>query len=351
MKSLSKTLAAAAVATGMMAGSAMAAELPVNQFKVVGTWGFLEHYKNNENPFWQEVVPKASGGRITAQSPSYTELGLSGYEPMRLLKLGVFDFVHGVTSYFSSDSAVIEGVDLAGIAQSVENLSKVTDVYQPILEKEFEKKFKAQLLMLYSFPSQMLFCNLPSLNSVADLKGKKIRTYSTTLGDFIEGMGASAVTIAFAEVVPALQKGVAHCGITGTMPAYNAKWWQVVTHVLKLRVGWGVSFLAANKKRWDGLDGATKDFMTTEIAALKVRMWDSNSKADARGVACNTSGPCDVGKPGGMKPIEPSAADEKERERILSEVVLKRWAKRCGQTCVDEWNGTVGRVLNMKASM
>ena len=44
------------------------------------------------------------------------------------------------------------------------------------------------------------------------------RVYSTTLGDFVEGAGGVSVTIPFAEVVPALQKGVADCGITGTMP-------------------------------------------------------------------------------------------------------------------------------------
>ena len=42
------------------------------------------------------------------------------------------------------------------------------------------------------------------ITSLDDLEGKKIRVYSTTLGDFVEGVGGSAVTIAFAEVVPAL---------------------------------------------------------------------------------------------------------------------------------------------------
>ena len=48
------------------------------------------------------------------------------------------------------------------------------------------------------------------------MKGKKIRTYSTSLADFIEGLGASSVTIPFSEAVPALEKGVATCGTTGT---------------------------------------------------------------------------------------------------------------------------------------
>ena len=54
------------------------------------------------------------------------------------------------------------------------------------------------------------------------------------------------MTIAFAEVVPALQKGVADCGLTGTLPAYNAKWWQVVTHNIRIRLGYASSFLAMN---------------------------------------------------------------------------------------------------------
>ncbi len=49
--------------------------------------------------------------------------------------------------------------------------------------------------------------------TLSDLKGKKIRTYYRTLGDFIGGLNASAVTIAISEGVPALQMGVADCTI------------------------------------------------------------------------------------------------------------------------------------------
>ena len=42
--------------------------------------------------------------------------------------------------------------------------------------------------MLYPFPSQTLWCN-GEVNGIADLDGKKIRVYSTTLGDFVEGVG------------------------------------------------------------------------------------------------------------------------------------------------------------------
>ena len=67
------------------------AEIQKKNFTVAGTWGFLDHWKEREGPFWKTILPKASGGKLTANAKSNTELGLSGYEVMKMLKLGTFD--------------------------------------------------------------------------------------------------------------------------------------------------------------------------------------------------------------------------------------------------------------------
>ena len=351
VRTVTKTAIALALAgtIGLAATAASAADLPKNTFKVVGTWGNLSNYQIHEGPFWNKTVTDKSNGAITAHAPPLTELGLKGFEVMRLLKLGVFDFAFGVIGYVASEDAVFEGVDLAGIAQSIESAREVTKIYRPILDKAFEKTFGAKLMVMYPFPSQLIWCN-KELKGIQDLQGKRIRTYSTTLGDFIEGAKASSVTISFAEVVPALQKGVADCGITGTMPAYHAKWHEVITHVLQLRVGWGISFGAFSLKRWNQLDKPTQEFFTKELAALEDRMWAKTAEEDSMGIVCNTgSGKCSEGEPGKMKLIKASAADEKAREKILTDFVLKRWASRCGDQCVKDWNASVGKYLNLTA--
>ncbi len=169
------------------------AEMKSREFKVVGTWGFLDHWKEREGPFWKEHLPSITGGKLTANAKSQTELGLSGFEIMRLLKLGVFDAVHGVTTYVAQDSPAIEGADLAGVIQDLPTYRKANEAYRGILEREFEQKYDAKLLMIYAWPSQQLWCNLGDKSikefGLDKLKGKKIRTYSTTLGDFIEGFG------------------------------------------------------------------------------------------------------------------------------------------------------------------
>ena len=199
-----KIAAAAAVAGAIALGAGMAgaADYGKKEFTVVGTWGFLDHWKERESKFWQEVIPEASGGALTANAKPLTELGLSGFEVMRLMKLGTYDAVHGVTTYVSQDSPAIEGADLAGTIQDLGEYRKAVEAYASVIEREFAEKYDdAKLLMLYAWPSQQLWCNLGDKSitdfSLDDLEGKKIRTYSTTLGDFIEGVGGSAVTIAF----------------------------------------------------------------------------------------------------------------------------------------------------------
>ncbi len=345
-------LAATLFCATAVPGTAIA-DVQKRKFHVVGTWGNLELWKEHESKFWQETLPRVSGGKLTANAKPYTEVGLSGFEVMRLLKLGAYDVVHAVAIYVAQDSPALEGMDLAGVTQDLDTYRKAMDAYKRVLARELADKYNARLLMVYSFPSQQLYCNLGGKDNkkvhLADLKGKKIRTYSTTLGDFIEGLNASAVTIAFAEVVPALQKGVADCGITGTTPAYQAKWWQVVTHNIRVRLGYAATVLAMNMDTWNSLNDDTRKLMTEQVAKLEGEIWASTKAADKRGMDCNAAGPCTMGEPGGMVPVEANAADKAQLKDIVENYVVKRWAKRCGAACTKEWNDTVGRVVGVQA--
>ncbi len=352
---LKTTIASAIVGSLVALGSPqVAAEIQKYNFEVVGTWGFLENWKQFEKKFWTEMLPKASGGKLTANAKPYTELGLKGYEVMSGLKKGAYDGVHALTSYSAKASPALEGIDLAGIIQDFDTYRKAVTAYRPILEREVADKYNAKIINMYPFPSQQLWCNLgdKSIKEVplTSLAGKKIRTYSRTLGDFIEGLNASAVTIAFAEVVPALQKGVADCGITGTMPAYNAKWWQVVTHNIRVRVGYAATFTAINMDTWNDLNADTQKLIMEQAAILEDEIWEFEVSLDQKGMDCNASGPCDAGEPGGMVAVTPTDADQKMLKDIAQNVVLKRWAKRCGKKCAEEWNATIGKIVGMTAS-
>lgn len=342
----------AAVAALLAIAPATADEIDTREFSVVGTWGNLANWKEHESRFWNKIMPEVSGGKITANAKPYTELGLSGYEVVKLLKLGTYDAVHALTTYTSQDSPALEGIDLAGVFQDFDVYRRALKAYEPVIRRELRKFYNAELIMLYSFPSQQLWCKLnEGEGSLDSLKGKKIRTYSKSLGDFIEGLGASSVTLAFAEVVPALQKGVADCGITGTGPAYNAKWWQVVTHNVQVRLGYAATFMAINGDTWDSLSPATQQLIRDNAAKLEDEIWTYIKENDATALACNAAGPCPWGDPGGMTPVAQSPEDEAKLKDIVQNFVLKRFAERCGKACAEEWNATMGDIAGIQAPL
>ncbi|MGB0682159.1 MAG: TRAP transporter substrate-binding protein [Magnetovibrionaceae bacterium] len=348
LKSL-KGLSLGALALGILAtGPALAEDAPI-KMNVIGTWNSMTNYNDREAPFWRNL-PKETGGQIISTIGSYSEFGLKGFEVMRMLKQGVFDFAYGLPGYVAAENAIFEGGDLSSVTQDIDTQRKVAEAYFPTLEKAFAQYYNAKLLQLYPFPSQILYCKTP-ISGIGDLKDKKIRVYATSLGDFVEGAGGTSVTVSFGEVIPALEKGVVDCAITGTMSAYTAKWFQAAEYVYSLRVGWGLAFGAMNMDKWNSMSAAQQADLKGRLDKLTDSMWEATAKEDDVAIACLTSDSCPIegGALGGMKLVSPSESDLAARDKIANDVVLARWAERCGAECAENWNETVGKVLNMKA--
>ena len=125
-------------------------------------------------------------------------------------------------------------------------------------------KFGSMIVSTFAFPQQVFFCR-DEISSLADLKGKKVRVQGVSQSDLVKALGGSAVTIPFGEVVPALEKGVVDCGITGTLPGYQAKWPEVVKTVVDVSLGYTAGFVAVNLNSWNKLSKPTQEFMTGAV--------------------------------------------------------------------------------------
>lgn len=349
-KACFKTAMASLIAGALMVTAPSAsAELDKVQLKVIGTWSNLMPHIDFEKPFYTKDLKAASDGRITARLNGIVELGLKGWEVMRLLKLGLFDVAHGVYTYVSSEDTALEGIDLAAAPRDAAMGRAIANAYEPVIERHFSKTFGAKYLMTFRWGNQFIFCNKP-FTKPSDLAGKKVRVYSTTLGDLVEGLGGTSVTIAFAEVVPALQKGVADCGITGSMPAYQAKWHEVITHTLVMPVGAGLGFAAMSEKTWNKLNGETQKFLQAQYDDFSKRIWERAAQDDKTSLDCLSGrADCPMGDPGKVVLTAPTAEGVKQREAVLSSHVLKRFAQRCSAECVKNWNETAGKVVGVMA--
>lgn len=348
MRILRSAMAALLCSCGVF-GSAIADELQDLNLKVIGAWSNVTMTTVHERPFWTEKMPEMSGGKITADFNSLDTLGMQGNETLRLLSLRIADIVTGPVSFVAGDFKLYDGLDLSGLILDIESMRKAVDAYKPVIDRNMQENFNARLLMAWPSPPQVLFCK-GEISGVADLSGKKIRTFNQTLADFAEAVGGTPVNISFAEVVPALQRGAVDCGVTGTGPGNSAKWWEVTDHLYPLVLGWAPYFSAMNLDTWNSLNAETQAFLTEAFAELEADIWTHVGEVAQQGINCNTGiGECTTGIKADMKLVDVSQADRDKLAEMVSTTILPRWAARCGAECVADWNATVGAALGFEA--
>lgn len=341
------TLAAAGMLAAVAPLAAHAADLPKVNVKVVGNYSTLLQTKEVEKPFWTQKIEKDSNGQITADYNSQDILGIKDFSLLRLTQAGVADVGVGDISKMAGDDPVFEGCDLAGITTDAATARKACDVWKPVMAEAMQKKFNARLVALGNNPPIVFWCNKP-ISGLADLKGLKVRVFNTTQSDFVSAVGATTVTMAFGEVVPALQRNVVDCALTGTLSGNTAGWPEVSTHLYPLPVGWSIYYTAVNNGSWNAWPKPVQDFFDKEFTDLENMNWNLGDQATEQGVNCNIGkDPCTLGKKGKMTLVELSDADKAKREDVVQNVVLVKWGKRCGKDCAAKWNDTVGKVVGL----
>ena len=340
-------IVSAALAATMLATAASAGELPETHVTGVGLAGNTVVSYKNEVPFWNTVIPEASGGKVTATFAPMEQLGVKGRQVLRMTKLGVVDFGAGDVSKMAGDDPVFEGCDLAGLALDIKTARAACEAWLPTMSQAAEKLFNTKLLAVGTNPPQVIWCRVP-ISGLTDLKGKKVRVFNKTMTDFMQAIGASAVSMAFAEVVPALQRGVVDCAVTGTMSGFTAGWPDVSTHQFQVYMGWSINYQAVNLDSWGRFGPELQAFFLEQFAKLEDKMWETAAEAVSGADNCNFgTGPCPEGNAAKLVNVPVRDADRKLHAQLMQDVVLVEWGRRAGEEYAKEWNETVGKVVGM----
>ncbi len=346
MRSFYQSLIAATVGA-FAATAAWAGELPETSVVGVGLNANTVVSFKDEIPFWSKTIPEASGGKVTAAFAPQDHMGVKGFQVMRMVRLGVVDFAAGDISKMAQDSPVFEGCDLAGLALDIETARAACKAWLPTMSRVAEKLFNTKLLAIGTNPPQVVWCRVP-ISGLDDLKGKKIRVFNKTMSDFMEAVGGTTISMAFAEVVPALSRGVVDCAVTGTMSGFTAGWPEVSTHQFQVYMGWSINYQSVNLGKWNKFSPELQDFFLEQFATFEDKMWQTAAEAVAGADNCNFgTGPCPEGTPAKLTKVSVSDADQATHKKLMNEVVLVEWGKRAGKDYAKEWNDTVGKVVGL----
>src|SRR5580765_8896251 len=282
---------AAAAATG-----AVAQDLPKTNVKVIGLNSPTPVSIHDEVPFWRKTIPEASKGAITADITPLDQMSIDDKTMLRLLKLGVMDFAGMDISKMAGDDPRFEACDLAGLTLDPDKARVACDAYRAVIDRQMQKNWNAKLLAFGGNTPQVFWCR-DVVSGLAGLKGKKIRVFNNTMRDFLAGVGASAVSMAFAEVVPALSAGVVDCGVTGSLSGNTAGWAEVTKSIYPMSLGWSINVLAVNLDSWKRLGPKTQAFLLEQFKAYEDKMWATIRTTTSEAENCNLGQqPCTMGK-------------------------------------------------------
>ena len=328
--------------------TAAGAEESVIQLKVIGGLANVTQFTKFEAPFWLQEVPRLTLGRVTAEIHPFDQSGLASQDMLQLLRLGVVSFGTALLAQVVGDEPELNAVDLPTLNPDIITLKRTVTQYRGQLHNSLLKKYGIELLAIYTYPAQVLFC-ATKFTTLRDLAGRKVRTSSVGQSEMMAALGAIPIQIPFASVVDAVRRGVVDCAITGTKSGGEIGLAEVTSYISPMAISWGLSFFGANREAWEQLPADVREQLRAGLTRLETTIWEAVDRETAAGLACNTGeGGCDSGKVYKMKIVPITQADEAQRKRLLVETILPKWIQRCGAECILAWNTTLGSELGIK---
>lgn len=303
----------------------------------------VRHSEGIERPFFVGL-PAATGMTFNVNFNPMDVVNVKADDALRLLRSGTFDVMSVQMGSVARDDPFVEGIDLVGVSTDMAALRTAVDAYREQMDQRMQRRFRTKILTLWPFGPQVFYCSKP-VASIDDFKGLKIRSFTPTMSALLQKLGATPVTLPFAEVYPALANGVVDCGVTSPNSGNSGKWPEVTTHYFPLSVSGSVQGHFANLEYWNKFTPDQQAKLMAEFKKMEDQMWNFAIEITADSQSCNTGGQCKTGTPFKMKLVEPSDQDRAKVSAAVRDSVLPIWRDACNKvdpTCTATWNKTIG---------
>ena len=266
---------------------------------------------------WAKDVSDASGGTLRIEVFAGGTLGRNPLQQLKLVQDGVADMAWTVPGYTPGRFDDTEVVELPfTVATATEGSLALTRMHAKALLGGFDD---LKLLLIGTTPAFNIHGKFP-MKTVADLKGKRLRTGSPQIAKLAEAVGAVPVQIGAPQTAESLARGV----IDGSLNEWNFvatfKIDEVVNHHLVLPMGTVAVMVPMLKSKYDALPAQAK-------AALDRYSGEAMARRFCEVVdRTNTQTLERVSKSGKNTVVVPAAGDQ-DAWRRATLVVTETWRK------------------------
>ncbi|HIP83399.1 MAG TPA: hypothetical protein EYH19_07500 [Desulfocapsa sulfexigens] len=282
-----------------------------------------------------DKVKEATGGELTIVLHPGASLGFKGPELLRAVAEGQLVIAEVPTGMVEGDAPILALTAQPFISSNAKEQRMLYQMAKSTYAEEL-KKFGQFTLYTSVWPFSGIYTQRP-INSIADLKGLKMRVYDGTGLAFGKATGIAARKMPFSEVYPAMKAGLLDSMYTSSVSGVDAKAWEVLKEFTPINIVGPVNMVNVNQKAWDKLSKETQDVVIKIAADMEDEMWNLAKNSDAKSRATL--------KENGLNIPAVSDAFRAELDKVGDEL-RNDWAKKAGagaQKVLDEYYKATGR--------
>jgi TRAP-type transport system periplasmic protein len=274
------------------------------------------HTKNVRQ--FTDDIAKASGGKLQIAMHTANSL-IKHPEIKRAVQTGQVPIAELLISVLSNEAAVFAFESNPFLANSYEKQRRLWAAAKPVLEKRLDAQ---GITILYSvaWPPSAIHTK-KDLNTLADLKGVKLRSFSAITSRFAELTGATPVLVAAPEVPQAFRTGMIDAQINSSAGGVDTQTWDSTTHFYNTQLMLPQNVVIVNKAAFAKLDAATQKSIRDAAAVAESRGWKMSEDENAMNIKTLASK--------GVKIVEPSANLIAEFQEV-GKKMLAEWIAKAG---------------------
>ncbi len=228
-------------------------------------------------------VSERTNGQVTVNLSSYPELGINGFDMIRLINDGTVEFGEIYSGFVAGDFPIFNITNIWGLVDSPEQYLEMVEAVREDLYRIVTRESGGQVVFRNFYPSQYFYSKRP-LNNIEGFQGMKTRVHSPVLGDLISALGADDQTMAFAEVYTALERGILDAGVTAASAGYGQRWYEVTDYLTGPFIGsFAQTFITINGDTWEEIPEDIQQILLEEGRKHEERnlqsvfVWDEES--------------------------------------------------------------------------
>lgn len=240
------------------------------------------HLGKNVQAFADEVA-QATNGEITVEIYPSAQLYKDKEVPQAVASGAVEMGVVPLTQFAGTIPAV-ELFYVPFLFSTQEALQKAVQQGSPVRQPLDDAVLQtgARILWWQAYGGAVIINNDSEIRRPSDLKGKKVRIFSKTLGALVEAAGGAPTAISGSEQFLAYQRGTVDVGLTGVTAVKERKMYEVMNTLTATKSMVDIEFVVLiNEATWQGLSEEHRQIMASAATTVEKQLRDEMNQLEA----------------------------------------------------------------------